>query len=103
MEQNTAVARSTDPQTSHTAAESVKDITDSQSAILRVLRNGPKSDHNLIAVYRAVQFARDYPNISDSGIRSRRAELVERGLVKASGGFDVLPSGRKSIIWQIVA
>lgn len=40
--------------------------------------------------------------LSDSGIRSRRAELVERGMVRASGRFALSHSGRRMIIWEAV-
>jgi hypothetical protein len=41
------------------------------------------------------------PRQSESGIRTRRKELVERGLVEDTGRRDILVSGRKSIIWKV--
>jgi hypothetical protein len=39
---------------------------------------------------------------SESGIRTRRHELVERGLLKDSGTTVTLPeSGRQSIVWMV--
>lgn len=93
-----ARARNTDPVTSHEAADSVKDVTATQSYILRVLEKRPRTDGELIEAYRNYKNA---PMASESGIRSRRAELVERGLVSDTEERKVLPSGRRSIVWGV--
>ena len=90
-------ARFTDPSTSHQAAQSVNNITDTKRHILYALTT-PATDLELIERYRSSLLS---PKASDSGIRSRRAELVDEGLVKDSGARVVLPSGRKAIIWQV--
>lgn len=92
-------ARRTDPQTSHDAAESVKRVTDTQSYILQALRR-PRTDIQLVEAYVRIGKA---PRASESGIRSRRAELVRKGLVIDSGVKQVLPSGRKAIVWALHA
>jgi hypothetical protein len=38
---------------------------------------------------------------SDSGIRTRRAELVDDGIAFDTGATITLPSGRKSILWNL--
>jgi hypothetical protein len=78
-----AYARNTDPHTSHEAAANV-DLTDSEWCVHMVLRHyGPCDDVALIAGYReAVERAGIKPQ-SDSGIRTRRAKLVEKGMAKA--------------------
>lgn len=91
-------ARATDPQTSHDAGDSVKDITETQAFILRVLRKKPRTDSQLIEAYRNYKYA---PMASESGIRSRRSELVRSGEVADTGIKMVLPSGRNSIVWGI--
>lgn len=89
-----AKARLTDPQTSHEAAESVRRINETHQVILLVLQTA-MTDSELIARVHA-----QYGLIaSESGIRSRRAELVARGFVEDTGARVKLPSGRNSIVW----
>ena len=92
-------ARNTDPVTSDLAAESVKNVTETQSFILRALKRA-RPDHQLIEAYRAYKTA---PYASESGIRSRRAELVERGMVRDSGRRTTTESGRKAIVWELTS
>ena len=94
-----AKARATDPQTSHDAADSVREVTATQEYVLKALRR-PRNDTQLIEAYRAFKKA---PMASESGIRSRRAELVKRGLIEDSGNKVRLDSGRNSIVWKSVA
>jgi hypothetical protein len=89
-------ARNTDPQTSHDAADSVTHLTETQAYVLRVLRR-PRTDPQLIEAYRKLKRA---PLASESGIRTRRAELVEKGLVQDTGQRDLTPYGRQSIVWS---
>lgn len=89
-------ARKTDPQTSHDAAESVENVTATQQFVLRALRR-PRNDAQLIEAYRSYKTA---PRASESGIRSRRAELVDAGYVRDSGKRVKMPSGRSSIVWE---
>lgn len=91
-----ARARNTDPVTSYEAAESVRDVTATKAYILQALKR-PRNDAQLVEAYRAMDGA---PHASESGIRSRRAELVEAGMVIDSGQRVKMPSGRSSIVWQ---
>lgn len=91
-------ARINDPETSHEAAASVKNISATQEYVLKAL-NRPRTDPDLAEAYLNIKGA---PIASLSGIRSRRAELVAKGLVEDSGLREVLPSGRKAIIWKAV-
>jgi len=97
--------RRTDPETSVEAAESVQDkIRESQAAVLLVMHTFyPEgcTDTELIIMYRMQSVRMVIPRQSESGIRTRRKELVERGLVEDTGKRDVLASGRKSIIWKV--
>lgn len=100
----TAFARATDPLTSHQAAESVQNISATQSAILNLLQINSMTDEDLVYFYKQ-QIAigadrRDFPLASESGLRSRRADLVKMGLVKDSGERVRLVSGRNAIVWQ---
>lgn len=97
-----AHARSTDPGTSHEAARSIdgESLRISQRAVLDLLRTrGPMPDHDLVELYdRTVP----YPQQSHSGIRTRRRELVDAGLVVDTGERVRLPSGRRAIVWAVV-
>jgi len=97
--------RRTDPETSVEAAQSVQDkIRESQAAVLLVLSTYyPEgcTDTELIIMYRMQSNRLAIPRQSESGIRTRRKELVERGLVEDTGKRDILASGRRSIIWKV--
>lgn len=90
-----ARARNTDPLTSHLAGASVGDVTKTQQYILRALRRS-RTDVELVEAYNSLKTA---PRASDSGIRSRRAELVRKGLVVDTGRRVRLDSGRYAIVW----
>ena len=90
--------RTLDPSTSHQAEKSVSKLADSYRIILDIFRNhGPMNDEALIATWRkqASKLA------SDSGIRSRRSELVATGLIVDSGERQKMQSGRDSIVWRL--
>jgi predicted HTH transcriptional regulator len=87
----TPVARTTDPETSWEAARSVTGIRETQAEILRLLKErGPMTDEEVIAHYHGRQ--------SVSGIRTRRHELVDAGLVKAAGKRKG-QTGRAMTVW----
>ena len=90
-------ARTTDPQTSHEAADSVQNLTETQEYILKALVR-PRTDVDIVEIYRNFKYA---PRASESGIRSRRAELVAAGLIEDSGERRKLPSGRNAIVWKL--
>lgn len=93
-------ARRSDPITSHEAAASVDEFkaTQTQKAILAILRV-PMTDQDLVFTYGVASVNGRAPRASESGIRSRRAELADRGLV-VPVGYQTLPSGRKAIVWE---
>lgn len=96
-----AKARRTDPVTSHQAAQSVANQTEVQHAILEVLKHaGPLCDQEIIRAYIRSEYAASFPRQSDAGLRTRRAELVAKGMVRDSGTRVKLPSGRSSIVWE---
>lgn len=78
-----AHARHGDPDTSHAAAKSIKDLSANQRAVLAVFRlqHEPITDDQLIDSYRMHYKALLLPQQSESGIRSRRAELNKAGLL----------------------
>ena len=89
-------ARTSNPETSHQAAASVKNLTKTKLFVLKALSK-PRHDNEMVIVYRSYKTA---PMASDQGIKSRRAELVREGFIEDSGKRVVLPSGRKSIVWR---
>lgn len=92
-------ARTLDPQTSHDAAASVTGIQTTQFYVWLHLEK-PMTDVELVDAYMADPHA---PQASPSGIRSRRAELVEQGMVEATGDKVKLPSGRYANVWARTA
>jgi hypothetical protein len=95
--------RKTDPQTSVEAAASVKDLPTTQERVLKIFQvRGPMNDEALADIWEYLVRHGKYPLISDSGLRSRRAELVARGLLEDSGRRVKMRSGRNSIVWQVV-
>ena len=94
-----AHARNTDPHTSHEAAASVKDLTATQLHILAILGE-PMTDENLVNRYRDLCRVNPLmPWASESGIRSRRNELVQMGMVHIVG-HDLTASKRRAHVWQ---
>jgi hypothetical protein len=97
-------ARHTDPETSHDAAKSVKDLTATQAAIVRILCwHGPMIDEEIVAEYRKREGWAEVPMASAAGIRTRRVELTREPhyLVVDTGARQKLASGRQSIVWGL--
>lgn len=92
-----ARARPTDPSTSHIAAGSVTDLRASQVAVLALFRDfGPMSDEMLIECAK-----QNGVRQSTSGLRTRRAELVDFGYLEDSGDRTETVNARPTIIWQV--
>jgi hypothetical protein len=88
-------ARTTDPSTSHEAADSVRKVSETQQLILDALkRHGPMCDEQILGALPDTFY------VSESGARTRRAELVAQGLVEDSGKTFQLSTGRKAIVWK---
>jgi hypothetical protein len=94
-----AAARSGDLETSHEAARSVKNTASVRAAILRILEHGPHTDEQI--AYRYENEHPSLPMVSPSGLRSRRAELVDDGQVVDSGERRKTTSGRNAICWRL--
>lgn len=93
-----APVRSSDPETSRKAAESQRDtLCEKQEKVLHVIKhNGPMTDETL--AHWCWRFYQWPP--SKSTARSRRKELVTKGLVEATGETVKLPSGRSAMTWR---
>lgn len=98
-----AHARTTDPVTSHEAAGSVKHLRVSQEAVLSAFPSSPllgMTDQELVSKYGHLTGEGHVPLQSESGVRTRRSELVKKGRLVDSGDRRLTVSGRKSIVWR---
>jgi hypothetical protein len=97
-------ARLTDPITSVEAAESntIEHTSKTQLAIMAILAYESMTDTEIINAYRDLEDFGDVPRASESGIRSRRADLVEKGLVEPTGEYRLSSSGRRCNVWRLV-
>lgn len=96
-------ARTSDPATSHEAARSVRmTLTQRQGDVLRVLRRhrGGLTDAALVAMYRGEEKRGVVTRQSESGIRTRRSELVAQGRVRDTGLRAMTASRRNAIVWS---
>jgi hypothetical protein len=94
-------ARRTDPSTSFEAAESIRNVNQTHTRILELLNvYGPKTDEELTHRWSLEVQHRGWPTITESGLRSRRAELVAAGYVEDSGERGTTETGRACIVWQ---
>jgi hypothetical protein len=103
-----AVARRTDPETSHLAAATIYGVKlrRSQEHVLRVLRaKGPMTDEELVNAYGeaiAMTSLETGPVLqTDSGIRTRRRELTDLALVEDSGERRPTHTGNQAIVWRV--
>jgi predicted phosphoadenosine phosphosulfate sulfurtransferase len=95
--------RATDPETSREAAESISadSVSETQKQILNLLYV-PMTDEQLVVRYLAWVERENRGYASASGIRTRRAELVKKGLVEDTEERTKLASGRRAIVWRTV-
>lgn len=92
-----ARARTGDPDTSHEAARSVRNIHASHRTILDLFRKyGPMSDEALLYAV-----ADEGLTMSPSGVRSRRSELVALRRLEATGRYTDTQAGRRTTIWDL--
>ena len=95
-----AHARTTDPDTSHEAARSLtsEKLRESQAAVRKVfIVFKEMSDTDLQIYYKSLSL----PRQSTSGLRTRRRELVDMGILHNTGKKVLLESGRRSIVWGL--
>lgn len=92
-----AVARNSDPATSHKAAERVtQHLTEIQKRVLaafRALGSRPITDEDLVI---------QLPELAPSTVRSRRAELVRMGKIRDSGRTVRNSRGHEVTVWELV-
>ena len=88
--------RHDDPATSHLAGASVPRTTALKAVIIDALRARPSTDEELVD-----RLERAGVKASPSGVRSRRAELVEAGFVIESGQVRPTRMGRDATVWAV--
>lgn len=95
-----AKARTTDPETSHAAAESLSadDLRDSQADVLLFFNSYQNGMTDEEFVDRALSAGMSQ---SRSGLRTRRSELVDLGLMEDAGERRETRSGREAIVWRV--
>jgi hypothetical protein len=101
-------ARTTDPDTSHEAAQSVWEPSVVQSHILEVLRNYEAvtgdadglTDDDIFRGFIAESRQSGWVIPTPQSVRSRRAELARDGHVVFSGIFGLTASGRRTQKWR---
>ena len=91
-----ALARRTDPQTSKDAAKSVRNQSVLQRAILALLGGGGMTDEEIYCRLPGGM------HVTPSGVRGRRAELVDAELVRDSDRRGRTAAGRECVIWERV-
>jgi hypothetical protein len=95
-------ARTTDPDTSHEAAKSVSKLKEMYDTMLIAFESlGPMNDDQLIRLWKVGVKELGWRDASESGIRSRRSELVAQGKIIDSGKRVKMRSGRLSIVWEL--
>ena len=93
-----AHARATDPWTSHSAADSIADVTPLQYRLLQCFDvEMAMTDEELVKVY-ARTYGITWP-ATDSSIRSRRSELVGMGQLLPTHETRKTRAGNRSIVW----
>lgn len=101
MTDNQAYARNTDPGTSHMAADSV-DVGRTKRLVMAVLgarrdmRRPPATASDIAGTIYLNGF-----RVSDSGVRSRLAELIRDGLVEVADTDGYTASGRRCRRYRI--
>ena len=91
-------ARKSDPATSHEAGAQVKNLSETKQVILKILKRSKLTDSQIFMAYYSLAMTGKAPYASESGVRSRRSELVAEGLVEAVG-FDKTVFGRRTTVW----
>lgn len=89
-------------ETSIAAYYSVENITTTQQCIVYLLeRYGPMTDQELYRAYGESLVYKGWPYVSESGLRTRRSELVGLGIIEDSTRRGLTFSNRQTIIWQL--
>lgn len=95
-------ARYSDPSESHKAARSVRSTGPTHRRIMSLFKDKPQMTDSEIKYQWQVREVRDdWPPISDSGLRTRRRELVTAGLLRDSKRRLTTDGGRTTAVWEV--
>lgn len=96
--------RTTDPETSAKAIEPVTEasLNRKQESVLEALRRLGNRACDQEMIYHYQNNMHDLPQQSESGLRTRRKELVTQGKVADIGLRVHTESGREAIVWSVV-
>lgn len=95
--------RTTDPETSRAAADSLRDVSEAQRHVRDIHRECDEryghglTDEEQLREYRA-RYGADTP---ESSPRKRRHDLMRAGIIVDSGLRRPLASGRAGIVWRL--
>ena len=94
-----AKTRASDGHTSRKAASSVTNMTKKRQDVMMTFRRyGTLTDEQLVSVYGQMG---DVADQSESGLRTRRSELVKMGLLCDTGQTRRIRSGRMAVVWGL--
>ncbi len=94
--------RSSDPETSREAAESIENLSTRQAHVLEACRTmGWYTLEALVNSYDRRWFGEQWTQQAPSGIRTRHKELVDRGLIVFTGGHGTSLAGRPARLWKV--
>ena len=96
-----AYARRTDPHTSHCAAKRVAGSNLRERILILFERHISMTDEQLIVHYNRATHHEGWPVATESGIRSRRKELVDEKKILDSMTTGLTVSNRSTIIWVL--
>ena len=92
----TALARRSDPQTSHAAAALVNRPESHRVVFYLLTACGPSTDEWIARTAYTLMIT-----ISPSRLRTARCELQRAGLVRDTGRVATLRSGRSGVVWAV--
>lgn len=94
-----AKTRANAAKTSKRAAASVQRMTRKRQDVMATFRRfGALTDEQLVSVYGQMD---DVADQSESGLRTRRSELVKMGLLCDTGQTRRIRSGRMAVVWGL--
>lgn len=100
-------ARTTDPDTSHLAADSTQaNLSELQAIVLAILHDVPDfglTDSELDRYYADNSGHRGWPSIRFETPRKRRSDLSKMGKLEDSGIRRLNPFGRLEVVWVVPA
>lgn len=92
-------ARTTDPSTSHEAADSAD--RNGAKFVVRLLLDGkPMADHEMVAEFE--RFLGSWPiKYTPQRLRTARHELTDSHVIEFTGIYRLTPSGRRAQVWGL--